>query len=133
MKREDLKIQFRAVQYSCHNLALQYRIDPEDTNNQYTQVKSRFFGLIKRVVTKSFNAKVYSVNVQQHTHGNKDGFYTSYSYIVSTSRGTYSISPDGIFASRAFGALEKDSTYHFFTRVWRFRLLGCIRILSRLI
>lgn len=55
MKREDLKIQFRAVQHGCHSLALQYRIDPEDTNNQYTQVKSRFFGLIKRVVTKSFS------------------------------------------------------------------------------
>lgn len=55
--------------------------------------------------TNSFDAKVYSVNVQQKTHGDKDGFYTSYSYIVSTSKGTYSISPDGIFASSAFGSL----------------------------
>lgn len=74
--------------------------------------------------TKSFDAKVYSVNVQQHTYGDSDGFQTSYSYIVSTSRGTYSISPDGIFASSAFGTLEKDSTYHFFTRGVSIPIIG---------
>ena len=74
--------------------------------------------------TKSFDAKVYSVNVQQKSHGDKDGFSTSYSYIVGTSRGTYSISPDGIFASKSFGTLEKDSTYHFFTRGVSIPLIG---------
>ena len=74
--------------------------------------------------TKSFDAKVYSINVQQNTHGDKDGFSTSYSYIVGTSRGTYSISPDGIFASNSFGTLEKDSTYHFFTRGVSIPLIG---------
>lgn len=74
--------------------------------------------------TKSFDAKVYSVNVQRHTYGDSDGFQTSYSYIVSTSRGTYSISPDGIFASSAFGTLEKDSTYHFFTRGVSIPIIG---------
>ena len=74
--------------------------------------------------TKSFDAKVYSVNVQQKTHGDKDGFSTSYSYIVGTSRGTFSISPDGIFASKCFGTLEKDSTYHFFTRGISIPLIG---------
>ena len=74
--------------------------------------------------TKSFDAKVYSVNVQQNTYGDKDGFSTSYSYIVGTSRGTYSISPDGIFASKSFGTLEKDSTYHFFTRGVSIPLIG---------
>lgn len=74
--------------------------------------------------TKSFDAKVYSVSVQQNTYGDKDGFSTSYSYIVGTSRGTYSISPDGIFASKSFGTLEKDSTYHFFTRGVSIPLIG---------
>ena len=74
--------------------------------------------------TKSFEAKVYSINVQQNTHGDKDGFSTSYSYIVGTSRGTFSISPDGIFASNSFGTLEKDSTYHFFTRGISIPLIG---------
>ena len=74
--------------------------------------------------TNSFDAKVYSVNVQQHTQGDKDGFSTSYSYIVGTSRGTYSISPSGIFASSDFGTLEKDSTYHFFTRGYSVPLIG---------
>jgi hypothetical protein len=46
------------------------------------------FGAIANYkTTKSFDAKVYSVNVQQETHGDKDGFSTSYSYIVGTSRG----------------------------------------------
>ena len=74
--------------------------------------------------TKSFDAKVYSVNVQQITHGDKDGFSTSYSYIVGTSRGTYRISPNGIFASNSFDTLEKDSTYHFFTRGVSIPLIG---------
>ena len=74
--------------------------------------------------TNSFDAKVYSVNVQQHIHGNEEGFSTSYSYIVGTSRGMYSISPDGIFATSDFGTLEKDSTYHFFTRGYNIPLIG---------
>jgi hypothetical protein len=83
------------------------------------------FGVVANYkTTKSFDAKVYSVNVQQKTHGDKDGFSTSYSYIVGTSRGTYSISPNGIFASKSFGALEKDSTYHFFTRGVSIPLIG---------
>ena len=74
--------------------------------------------------TESFDAKVYSVNVQQNTHGDKDGFSTSYSYIVGTSKGTYSISPGGFFSSSDFGTLEKDSTYHFFTRGYSLPLIG---------
>lgn len=74
--------------------------------------------------TNSFDAIVYSVNVQQHTQGDKEGFRTSYSYIVGTSRGTYSISPDGIFASSNFGTLQKDSIYHFFTRGYSIPLIG---------
>ncbi len=74
--------------------------------------------------TRSFEAKVYSVNVQQKTSGDKDGFHTNYTYIVGTSKGTLSITPDGLMASSAFGTLEKDSTYHFFTRGYSIPFLG---------
>lgn len=74
--------------------------------------------------TDSFDAKVYSVNVQQNMRGSKNGFSTNYSYIVGTSRGTYEISPDGLFHSNSFGVLEVDSTYHFFTRGVSIPIIG---------
>lgn len=74
--------------------------------------------------TDSFDAKVYSVNVQQNTQGSENGFSTNYSYIVGTSRGTYEISPYGLFHSSAFGTLEVDSTYHFFTRGISIPIIG---------
>lgn len=90
-----------------------------------TVVALIIFGLVANYkTTKSFDAKVYSINVQQRTYGDKEGFHTSYFYLVGTSRGTYSISPDGIFASKSFGTLEKDSTYHFFTRGVAIPLIG---------
>jgi hypothetical protein len=74
--------------------------------------------------TDSFDAKVYSVNVQQNMQGSENGFSTSYSYIVGTSRGTYEISPEGLFHSNSFGVLEIDSTYHFFTRGVSIPIIG---------
>ena len=74
--------------------------------------------------TDSFDAKVYSVNVQQDMYGSKNGFSTNYSYIVGTSRGTYEISPDGLFHSNSFGTLEVDSTYHFLTRGVSIPIIG---------
>lgn len=74
--------------------------------------------------TDSFDDKVYSVNVQQNMQGSENGFSTNYSYIVGTSRGTYEISPDGLFHSNSFGVLEIDSTYHFFTRGVSIPIIG---------
>lgn len=43
---------------------------------------------------------------------------------MGTSRGTYEISPDGLFHSNSFGTLEVDSTYHFFTRGVSIPIIG---------
>lgn len=55
MNREDLKIEFRAIPYGVSDHALQYRIDPNDENNQYTIIKKYLFGLFKRTITKKYS------------------------------------------------------------------------------
>lgn len=74
--------------------------------------------------TDSFNAKVYSVSVQQKVSGNKESFSTDYVYMVSTDKGTFSITPQGIFASESFGSLMNGHTYHLFTRGYKIPMLG---------
>lgn len=83
-----------------------------------------FSGTMYYQTTDEFDAKVYSINVQQKINGFESGVNTTYSYIVGTDRGVCIISPDGIFASKHFGTLEKDSTYHFFTRGISIPLIG---------
>jgi hypothetical protein len=69
-------------------------------------------------------AKVISINIQQHTHGDKEGFSTSYNYLVATDKGTLEISPDGLFASRQFGTLKEGKTYIFHLRGYSITLIG---------
>jgi len=83
-----------------------------------------FSGTMYYQATDEFDAKVCSINVQQKINGRESGVNTTYSYIIGTNRGIYTISPDGIFASKHFGTLEKDSTYHFFTRGISIPLIG---------
>ncbi len=69
-------------------------------------------------------AKVITINTQQHTHGDKEGFNTSYKYLVATDKGTLEISPDGLFASRQFGTLKEGETYCFHLHGYSVPLIG---------
>lgn len=69
-------------------------------------------------------AKVMSLNTQQHTFGDKDSFSTVYKYIVATDKGPLEIAPDGLMASRQFGALQEGKTYRFHLRGYSIVLLG---------
>jgi hypothetical protein len=69
-------------------------------------------------------ARVVSLNTQRHTVGDKDSFRTSYKYIVATDKGPLEIAPDGLMASRQFGALQEGKTYCFHLRGYSIVLLG---------
>lgn len=69
-------------------------------------------------------AKVISINTQQRTSGDKDGFYTTYNYLVATDKLTLEISPDGLMASSAFGTLQEGKTYNFFLRGYSIPFIG---------
>lgn len=68
-------------------------------------------------------AKVISINTQQNTQGNKEGFNTSYKYLVATDKGTLEISPDGLFASPQFGTLQEGKVYDFHLRGYSIPLI----------
>lgn len=74
--------------------------------------------------TAAYDAKVYSVTSQQHISGDKESFSTSYTYLVSTDKGTFSITPKGLFASNCFGSLSNGHTYHILTRGYSIPFLG---------
>lgn len=69
-------------------------------------------------------AKVLSINTQQRTQGDKDGFTTTYSYLVSTDEGVFEISPDGLMASPYFGTLKEGSYYVISLRGFSFPIIG---------
>lgn len=69
-------------------------------------------------------ARVMSLNTQRHTFGDKDSFSTVYKYIVATDKGPLEIAPDGLMASRQFGALQEGKTYCFHLRGYSIVLLG---------
>jgi len=69
-------------------------------------------------------AKVVNITQQQNVSGDKDHFSTTYTYIVSTDKGVFNIQPDGLFASSAFGTLEKGKTYRFEVRGGRSDFMG---------
>lgn len=70
------------------------------------------------------NVRVFSISTVMHVDGDKNSTYTSYTYYVNTNKGVFEISPDGIFASKVFGALKNDSIYTFTTRGFNFPSLG---------
>ena len=69
-------------------------------------------------------ATVVSINTQQRTTGDKDGFTTTYSYLVATDCGTLEISPNGIMASSKFGTLQEGKRYTFHLRGFSLPLIG---------
>lgn len=69
-------------------------------------------------------AKVISINTQQHAQGDKDGFFTSYKYLVATDKGTLEISANGLMASSKFGTLQEGKTYRFHLRGYSIPFIG---------
>lgn len=72
----------------------------------------------------TLTAKVVSINAQQHTQGNKNGFTTTYHYLVATDQGTLEISPDGLMASPCFGTLHEGNIYTMHLRGFSVPLIG---------
>ena len=71
-------------------------------------------------------ATVKSITTQQNVSGGGDGggVSTSYTYLVSTDKGTMQIEPSGIMSSTAFGTLKEGKTYRLHTRGYSFPLFG---------
>ena len=69
-------------------------------------------------------ATVRSINTQQHTQGDKDGFRTSYKYIVATDKGVFEIKPDGLMATDQFGTLKEGARYRFCLRGYSIPFIG---------
>lgn len=68
---------------------------------------------------------IHKVTSQQHTSGDSEhGVHTYYEYLVSTDKGTYEISPSGIYSSSCFGNLEEGHTYKCFIRGYAVPVLG---------
>ena len=70
--------------------------------------------------------RITNITVQQNVSGGSEdaGVSTSYRYIVSTDRGIFHISPDGLYASTAFGKIEAGATYRIFHRGYTIPFLG---------
>lgn len=82
-------------------------------------------GLVLDYVHESdLTAKVISINAQQITHGDENGFSTSYRYIVTTDKGILYIKPDGLLASPQFGAVQEGKIYHFHLRGYTIPIIG---------
>lgn len=73
---------------------------------------------------QSLKVVVRSITTQQNFTGTTDQFSTSYTYYVGTDKGVFKIQPDGIFASRDFGALETGKTYFIKTRGMEYPMFG---------
>lgn len=106
--------------------------------NKYTFRKILLFGsmfiIVALIVGSMFagynkletieNVKVMSTSTVMKVDGDKDNTYTSYTYYVNTNKGVFEISPDGLYASKVFGALKNDSVYTITTRGFNFPQLG---------
>lgn len=68
--------------------------------------------------------KVYSVTTQQNQYGSNGSFTTDYDYYVSTDKGVFEISPDGILHSHAFGTIKEGETYEIYCRGYKIAILG---------
>ena len=73
---------------------------------------------------RTMTATIMTISTQQLTQGNKDGFMTTYRYLVSTDQGTLQISPDGLMASSCFGTLQEGCTYTMYLRGFSVPFIG---------
>lgn len=68
--------------------------------------------------------KVYSVTTQQNQYGSNGSFTTDYDYYVSTDKGVFEISPDGILHSNVFGTIKEGETYQIECRGYKIAIFG---------
>ena len=68
--------------------------------------------------------KLQRCNHADNKQGNKDGFTTTYRYLVGTDQGTLEISPDGLMASPCFGTLHEGNTYTMHLRGFSVPIIG---------
>ena len=73
---------------------------------------------------ETVTATVYSITTQQNVMGGSDGFYTTYTYLVGTDKGTLAIQPSSIMASTVFGRLKEGCSYRLRTRGFSLPLIG---------
>lgn len=78
--------------------------------------------------TEETEILVRSLVTQQeiHSSGDKDNnsVSTTYKYLVNTDKGTYCITPEGLYASKCFRSLVENKTYTIITRGYSFPLAG---------
>ena len=78
--------------------------------------------------TEETEILVRSLVTQQEIHGSGDKdnntISTTYKYLVNTDKGTYCITPSGLYHSNCFGNLEENKTYQIKTRGYSFPLVG---------
>ena len=92
------------------------------------------FGLICLGVIANYNhvekteTLVISIEKQQHIHSSGDrdnnSVSTTYKYLVNTDKGTYYITPEGLYWSSCFGNLKENKNYSIITRGYSFPLAG---------
>ena len=87
------------------------------------------FGVIINYLhIKKTNILVNSITVQQEVSGNGNNdnniISTTYKYLVNTDKGTYSITPKGLYHSSYFGTLEENKNYSITTRGYSIPLIG---------
>ena len=70
------------------------------------------------------DVKVISTSTVMHVEGDAHDTYSRYTYYVNTDKGVFEISPEGLFASKVFGALKNDSIYTITTRGFDFPQWG---------
>lgn len=68
--------------------------------------------------------KVYSITSQQNQYGSNGTITTDYDYYVSTDKGVFEISPDGILHSNVFGSIKEGETYEIQCRGYKIAILG---------
>ena len=82
------------------------------------------FNVYQYNVKNTVTTTVHTVITQQHVSGSEGDIYTSYTYLVTTDQGTFTINPDGLFASKAFGTIKEGKKYTFLTRGKSIPLIG---------
>ena len=78
--------------------------------------------------TEKTEVLIRSLVTQQEIHGSGDKdnntITTTYKYLVNTDKGTYCITPKGLYHSNCFGFLEENKSYTITTRGYSFPLAG---------
>lgn len=73
---------------------------------------------------------VMELKTQQKVSGTDGDITTSYQYLVLTDKGTFQISPQGIYsASHCWGKVKEGDTINIVTRGFQLDYVGCYRFI----